>query len=68
MASNVLEAADMDQDVDVDLDVDLDESLEAWRECHVCGKKAGKFCGGSRWALCYIRSFHYYIELTSCGG
>ena len=43
MASNVLEAADMDQDVDVDLDVDLDESLEAWRECHVCGKKAGYF-------------------------
>ena len=43
MASNVLEAADMDQDVDVDLDVDLDESLEAWRECHVCGKKSGNF-------------------------
>ena len=43
MASNVLEAADMDVDVDVDLDVDLDESLEAWRECHVCGKKAGYF-------------------------
>ena len=43
MASNVLEAADMDVDVDVDLDVDLDESLEAWKECHVCGKRAGKF-------------------------
>ena len=67
MASNVLEAADMDQDVDVDLDLDLDESLEAWRECHVCGKKAGNFLA-SGGLYCYLRSFYNYIELTSNGG